>query len=73
MISFFSQKYYHNYVIRKYKTKEVVNLSVRERILALRLLEKQKEKPELAKQLGIDIIMVKKAEEKKKFLKKEKN
>ena len=73
MISFFSQKYYLNYVIRKYKTKEVVNLSVRERILALRLLEKQKEKPELAKQLGIDIIMVKKTEEKKKILKKEKN
>ena len=51
----------------------MVNLSARERILALRLLEKQKEKPELAKQLGIDIIMVKKTEEKKKILKKEKN
>ena len=40
--------------------KGVVSLSVRERILALRLLEKQKEKPELAKQLSIDIKMVKK-------------
>lgn len=33
-------------------------MSVRERILALRLLEKQKKKPELAKQLGIDIKIV---------------
>lgn len=41
-------------------------MSVRERILALRLLDKQKEKPELAKQLGIDIKMVEKPEEKKK-------
>lgn len=35
-------------------------MSVRERILALRLLDKQKEKPELAKQLGIDIKIVEK-------------
>ena len=68
MISSFTPKYYNKSVNRKRKTrtKEVVNLSVRERILALRLLEKQKEKPELAKQLGIDIKMVEKTKEKKK-------
>ena len=41
-------------------------MSVRERILALRLLEKQKEKPGLAKQLGIDIKMFEKTKEMKK-------
>lgn len=48
----------------KKQQKEVVDLSVRERILALRLLDKQKEKPELAKQLGIDIKMIEKTKEK---------
>ena len=48
----------------KKQQKEVVDLSVRERILALRLLNKQKEKPELAKQLGIDIKMIEKTKEK---------
>lgn len=32
-------------------------LTVKERILALRLLEKQKKKPEIAKQVGIKITM----------------
>lgn len=66
MISIFYKKDYHDYAIRKHKSnlKKVVTLSVRERILALRLLEKQKEKPELAKQLGIGITMVKKEEQK---------
>lgn len=40
-------------------------MSVRERILALRLLEKQKKNPRLAKQLGIDIKMVDVQKEKK--------
>ena len=35
-------------------------MTVRERILALRLLEKQKKNPELAKQLGINVYMKKK-------------
>lgn len=39
-------------------------MSVRERILALRLLEKQKKHPELAKQVGIDIKIVEKAKKK---------
>lgn len=34
-------------------------MKARERILALRLLEKQKRNPELAKQLGIKIRIVK--------------
>ncbi len=33
-------------------------MRVRERVLALRLLEKQKKNPKLAKQLGIDIKMI---------------
>jgi len=65
MISVFREKDYHNYVLRKNKIKEVVTLSVRERILALRLLEKQKKNPELAKQLGIDIKIVDVQKEKK--------
>lgn len=36
---------------------EVVVLTVKERILALRLLEKQKKKPEIAKQVGFKITM----------------
>lgn len=32
-------------------------MTVRERILALRLLEKQKKNPELAKKLGINVKM----------------
>lgn len=35
-------------------------MTVRERILALRLLEKQKNNPELAKKLGINVQMKKK-------------
>lgn len=38
-------------------------MTVRERILALRLLEKQKKNPELAKQLGINVYMKKKGKE----------
>ena len=38
-------------------------MSVKERILAVRLLEKQKKNPELAKQLGIDIKLVEKSKE----------
>ena len=38
-------------------------MTVRERILALRLLEKQKKNPELAKQLGINVCMKKKGKE----------
>ena len=34
-------------------------MTVRERILALRLLEKQKKNPKLAKQVGINIKMKK--------------
>lgn len=64
MISIFTRMYYHISVIRKFKTKEVGTLSVRERILALRLLEKQKKHPELAKQVGIDIKIVEKAKKK---------
>ena len=45
--------------------KEVDAMNARERILALRLLEKQKKNPELAKQLGIDIKIVEKSKEKK--------
>ena len=33
-------------------------MSARERVLALRLLEKQRKNPKLAKQLGIDIAVV---------------
>ena len=39
-------------------------MSVRERILALRLLEKQKKNPEIAKQIGIEIKMTEKNEKK---------
>ena len=35
-------------------------MSTRERILALRLLEKQKRNPKYAKQIGIRVYMVKK-------------
>lgn len=38
-------------------------MTMRERILALRLLEKQKKNPELAKQLGINVYMKKKGKE----------
>lgn len=57
---------YDNYAIRNYKEKkpEVVILSVRERILALRLLEKQKKNPEIAKQIGIEVKMTEKNEKK---------
>lgn len=41
-------------------------MTVRERVLALRLLEKQKKNPELAKRLGINIKMVAKTEKNKK-------
>ena len=64
MISDSTKIDYHNYVIRENKTKQEVELSARERILALRLLEKQKKKPELAKQLGVDIKVVKLPKEK---------
>lgn len=47
---------------------EVVILSVRERILALRLLEKQKKNPEIAKQLGIEIKMTEKTKIKTKII-----
>ena len=40
-------------------------MTVRERVLALRLLEKQKKNPELARQLGINVKMVDKQEKKK--------
>lgn len=39
-------------------------MSVRERILALRLLEKQKKNPEIAKQIGIEVKMTEKNEKK---------
>lgn len=39
-------------------------MSVRERILALRLLEKQKKNPEIAKQIGVEIKMKEKSENK---------
>ncbi len=57
---------YDNYAIRNYKENkpEVVILSVRERILALRLLEKQKKNPEIAKQIGIEVKMTEKNEKK---------
>lgn len=42
-------------------------MTVRERVLALRLLEKQKKNPELAKWLGINIKMVAKTEKPRKF------
>lgn len=40
-------------------------MTVRERVLALRLLEKQRKNPELAKQLGINVKVVTKTKEKK--------
>lgn len=40
-------------------------MTVKERVLALRLLEKQRKNPELAKQLGINVKVVTKAKEKK--------
>ena len=39
------------------KQKGDKKMSVKARILALRLLEKQKKKPELFKQLGIEVTM----------------
>ena len=39
-------------------------MSVRERILALRLLEKQKKHPEHAKQIGIEVKIKEKTEKK---------
>ena len=39
-------------------------MSVRERILALRLLEKQKKHPEHVKQIGIEVKMKEKREKK---------
>lgn len=43
--------------LRLANTKEAKKMSVKARILALRLLEKQKKKPELFKQLGIEVTM----------------
>lgn len=43
--------------VAKNQNKEAVKLSVKERILALRLFEKQKKYPEQAKQIGIEIKM----------------
>ena len=40
-------------------------MTVKERVLALRLLEKQKKNPELAKRLGINVYMKKNGKEKK--------
>ena len=39
-------------------------MSARERILALRLLEKQKKNPEIAKQIGIEVKITEKNEKK---------
>ncbi len=39
-------------------------LNVRERILTLRLLKKQKKNPEIAKQIGIEVKMKEKIEKK---------
>lgn len=39
-------------------------MSVRERVLALRLLERQKKNPEIAKQIGIEVKMTEKSEKK---------
>lgn len=36
---------------------EVIHLSAKVRILALRLLEKQKKNPEIAKQIGVEVKM----------------
>jgi len=44
---------------------EVVLLNVRERILALRLLEKQKKNPEIAKQVGIEVKIIDKTKNEK--------
>ena len=57
---------YDNYAIRNCKENkpEVVILSARERILALRLLEKQKKNPKIAKQIGIEVKMTEKNEKK---------
>ena len=59
------KKVYHKHVVKIHKQihKEVLILTVRERVLALRLLEKQKKNPELAKQLGINIEMIEKRKE----------
>ncbi len=55
---------YYNYVIRNYRENrtEVIHLRVRERILALRLLEKQEKNTKLAKQVGIEVKMKEKSE-----------
>ena len=39
-------------------------MSARERILALRLLEKQKKNPKIAKQIGIEVKITEKNEKK---------
>lgn len=43
-------------------------MSARERILALRLLEKQKKNPEIAKQIGIEVKMTEKTKRKTKII-----
>lgn len=43
-------------------------MSVRERILALRLLEKQKKNPKIAKQIGIEVKMTEKTKRKTKII-----
>lgn len=43
-------------------------MSAKVRILALRLLKKQKENPELTKRLGIDVKMVEKSEKKENII-----
>ena len=40
-------------------------MNVRERILALRLLEKQKKNPEIAKQVGIEVKIIDKTKNEK--------
>ena len=61
---------YDNHAIRNCKENkpEVVILSARERILALRLLEKQKKNPEIAKQIGIEVKMTEKTKRKTKII-----
>ena len=43
-------------------------MSARERILALRLLEKQKKNPEISKQIGIEVKMIEKTKRKTKII-----
>lgn len=74
-ISLCIKKIYHKSVVRKHKQKykEVVALTVRQRVLALRLYEKQKKNPELAKQLGIEIKIVEKDEKKNQNIQEERS